>query len=252
MTQKGILKFGKERLYKDSKYFKESLIEKRNMILRILLYLVLLYASNAYATANANMNNRFFSYDDDALEIYCSHTRDYRDKRVDPDWVENLYNYGIKSAQDATMDPTNYDMNNNYSPDLATAIVSALGLVAKVGKKTIKPINNDQFSCRSASNQSLDLLIRNKIVIPIALFDGAIIRYSEEISNSSMKKVGDSINFNISTVKSDLDYFGFYIPSKEIYILWKFDKLGNFTKLDDVIPKDSKNPSFLRIKNYID
>lgn len=197
-------------------------------------------------------NKQFITTDDDNIEIYCSHTRDYRDKRVDQDWVEKLYNYGVKSAQDATMDPTNYDMNYNFTPDLLTSIISAAGLVAKVGKKTIKPINHDQFSCRAASNRSLDYLIKNKIVIPIALFNGALMRHSEEISPSSMVRVGDSISFNVSTIKSDLDYFGFYIPRKNVYILWKFDNLGNFRKLDNVIRKDSKNPSFSEIKNYID
>ena len=60
-----------------------------------------------------------------------------------------------------------------------------------------------------------------------------------------------NVEFDSSTAKSDIDYFGFYIPEDNGYILWKFDRTtGNFNRLPGIITKSS--PKWNEIYKYID
>lgn len=185
--------------------------------------------------------------DSQTFGIVCSHIRDYNDKRTDPDAIERLYKY----AGELGSDPMNYDLQGN--PDLATTIISSVAVIGKLGKKAIKPINHDKFFCKSKDDLSLDELISSNMVIPLALYSGAVSKYSEKIDNPNIKREGKIINFTIPTIKSDLDYFGFYIPENDAYILWEFSHIdGNFYCLDDVIYKNNRESGWNKIKDYID
>ena len=82
-----------------------------------------------------------YGYNYNTEDIICHHSRDYRDKRNDPDFIEKMYNYAGSSVQDSAIS------SKSGSPGLIESIVGGVALGLKGIKKAIKPINHDFISC---------------------------------------------------------------------------------------------------------